>query len=95
MLDLAKIEARKLELYPGDVYFPALLEGIAEMMRVRANQKGIAFTYQPDSDLPTGITVDEKRLRSIGHLSQYYVSMQIIFRLKRFKHFLNLFNLNS
>jgi len=65
VLDLAKIEARKLELYAGDVYFPAFLEGIAEMMRVRASQKGIPFTYQPDSDLPTGITLDEKRLRQV------------------------------
>ncbi|MDZ7961333.1 MAG: ATP-binding protein [Aulosira sp. DedQUE10] len=65
VLDLAKIEARKLELYPGDAYFPAFLEGIAEMMRVRASQKGIPFTYQPDSDLPVGIKVDEKRLRQV------------------------------
>ncbi|MEH2436014.1 MAG: ATP-binding protein [Nostoc sp.] len=65
ILDLAKIEARKLELYPSDAYFPALIEGIAEMMRVRAGQKGIPFTYQPDSDLPIGIRVDEKRLRQV------------------------------
>ncbi len=65
VLDIAKIEARKLELYPSDVYFPAFLEGITEMMRVRANQKGVFFTYQPDSDLPSGITVDEKRLRQV------------------------------
>lgn len=65
ILDLAKIEARKLELYPSDAYFPALIEGIAEMMRVRAGQKGIPFTYQPDSNLPVGIRVDEKRLRQV------------------------------
>ncbi len=65
ILDLAKIEARKMELYPSDVYFPAFVEGIAEMMRVRASQKEIPFTYQADSDLPTGITVDEKRLRQV------------------------------
>ncbi|MEH2348546.1 MAG: ATP-binding protein [Nostoc sp.] len=65
VLDLAKIEARKLELYPEDAYFPALLEGVAEMMRVRAGQKGIPFIYQPDSNLPVGITVDEKRLRQV------------------------------
>ncbi|MEH2261864.1 ATP-binding protein [Nostoc sp.] len=65
VLDLAKIEARRLELYPEDAYFPALLEGVAEMMRVRAGQKGIPFIYQPDSNLPVGVTVDEKRLRQV------------------------------
>jgi two-component system, sensor histidine kinase len=65
ILDLAKIEARKLELSSSEVHLPAFLEGIAEIMRVRANQKGIPFTYEPDADLPTGVTIDEKRLRQV------------------------------
>lgn len=87
VLDLAKIEARKLELYPGDVYFPAFIEGIAEMMRVRASQKGIPFTYEPDLDLPTGITVDEKRLRQVlinllGNAIKFTEQGGVTFRVK-------------
>ncbi|MEH1948928.1 MAG: ATP-binding protein [Nostoc sp.] len=87
ILDLAKIEARKLELYPDDAYFPALLEGIAEMMRVRASQKGISFTYQPDSNLPVGITVDEKRLRQVlinllGNAIKFTDEGGVTFRVK-------------
>jgi signal transduction histidine kinase/CheY-like chemotaxis protein len=87
VLDLAKIEARKLELHPVDVYFPAFLEGIAEMMRVRAGQKGIPFTYQPDSDLPAGITVDEKRLRQVlinllGNAIKFTDEGGVTFRVK-------------
>ncbi|MEH2324693.1 MAG: ATP-binding protein [Nostoc sp.] len=87
VLDLAKIEARKLELHPVDVYFPAFLEGIAEMMRVRASQKGIPFTYQPDSDLPPGITVDEKRLRQVlinllGNAIKFTDKGGVTFRVK-------------
>ncbi|MEH2362128.1 ATP-binding protein [Nostoc sp.] len=90
ILDLAKIEARKLELYPEDAYFPALLEGIAEMMRVRANQKGIPFTYQPDSDLPVGIKVDEKRLRQVlinllGNAIKFTDKGGVTFRIKSHK----------
>lgn len=87
VLDLAKIEARKMELYPGDVYFPAFIEGIAEMMRVRASQKGIPFTYEPDLDLPTGITVDEKRLRQVlinllGNAIKFTEQGGVTFRVK-------------
>ncbi|MEH2295467.1 ATP-binding protein [Nostoc sp.] len=90
ILDLAKIEARKLELYPEDAYFPALLEGIAEMMRVRANQKGIPFAYQPDSDLPVGIKVDEKRLRQVlinllGNAIKFTDQGGVTFRVKSHK----------
>ncbi|MHC5598306.1 MAG: ATP-binding protein [Nostoc sp.] len=90
ILDLAKIEARKLELYPEDAYFPALLEGIAEMMRVRANQKGIPFNYQPDSNLPVGVTVDEKRLRQVlinllGNAIKFTEEGGVTFRVKTHK----------
>jgi signal transduction histidine kinase/DNA-binding NarL/FixJ family response regulator len=65
ILDLAKIEAQKMELSPSDFHFPSFLQGIAEICRIRAEQKGIAFVYQPDADLPTGVRGDEKRLRQV------------------------------
>jgi CHASE2 domain-containing sensor protein/CheY-like chemotaxis protein len=65
ILDLSKIEARKMELYPNDVHFSSLLQGIAEICRIRAEQKNIDFTYQPDKALPAGVCIDEKRLRQV------------------------------
>lgn len=65
ILDLSKIEARKLELAPKAVHFPSLLQGVVEICRIRAEQKGIDFIYQPDSNLPEGIYADEKRLRQV------------------------------
>ncbi|MDM9382136.1 ATP-binding protein [Chlorogloeopsis sp. ULAP01] len=65
ILDLAKIEAQKMELSPSDFHFPSFIQGIAEICRIRAEQKGIAFVYQPDADLPTGVRGDEKRLRQV------------------------------
>jgi signal transduction histidine kinase/FixJ family two-component response regulator len=65
ILDLSKIEARKLELDAKALHFPSFLQGIVEICRVRSDQKGIGFHYQPDDRLPAGIVVDEKRLRQV------------------------------
>ncbi len=62
ILDLSKIEARKLELVPKAIHFPSFLQGVVEICRVRSDQKGIDFIYHPESNLPTGIEADEKRL---------------------------------
>jgi CheY-like chemotaxis protein len=35
------------------------------MIQVRAEQKGLTFTYQLDPGLPSGVLVDEKRLREV------------------------------
>lgn len=65
VLDLSKIEARKLELIPKAVHLPSLLQSVVEMCRIRAEQKGIDFVYQPSSRLPEGVLTDEKRLRQV------------------------------
>ncbi|MDZ7961346.1 MAG: ATP-binding protein [Aulosira sp. DedQUE10] len=65
ILDLSKIEARKLELSPKTLHFPSFVQGVVEICRIRADQKHIEFDYQPDADLPIGIEADEKRLRQV------------------------------
>lgn len=64
VLDLSKIEARKMELHQNDFHFPSFLDGVAEICRIRADEKGIEFIYEPPT-LPTGIRADEKRLRQV------------------------------
>ncbi|NER81154.1 MAG: response regulator [Leptolyngbya sp. SIO1D8] len=65
ILDLSKIEARKLEIIPATLHLPSFLQSVVEMCRIRAEQKGIEFVYQPSSRLPKGIEADEKRLRQV------------------------------
>ncbi|MEH2142000.1 response regulator [Nostoc sp.] len=65
ILDLSKIEAQKMELYNNDFHFPAFLQSVVEICRIRAEQKSISFIYQPTSELPVGICTDEKRLRQV------------------------------
>ncbi len=65
ILDLSKIEARKLELSPSSIYLPAFLNGVSEICRVRADQKGLDFQVAMDDRLPLGVQADEKRLRQV------------------------------
>jgi hypothetical protein len=65
ILDLSKIEARKLDLSVSEFHFPSFLQGVSEICRIRAEQKGVAFLYQADPNLPMGIRADEKRLRQV------------------------------
>jgi signal transduction histidine kinase/ActR/RegA family two-component response regulator len=65
ILDLSKIEARKLELLPQDFRLVTFLNNIVEICRVRAEQKDIQFDYQAVNQLPIAIQADEKRLRQV------------------------------
>ncbi|MBD1937107.1 response regulator [Microcoleus sp. FACHB-68] len=65
ILDLSKIEARKMELDNSDFHFPSFLQGVEEICRIRAEQKEIAFVYQTTTKLPIAIHADEKRLRQV------------------------------
>ncbi|MDJ1182291.1 ATP-binding protein [Roseofilum casamattae] len=65
VLDLAKIEARKLVLIPKPLHFPSLLQSVVELCRPRAEEQGLDFRYEVSSDLPDGVVVDEKRLRQV------------------------------
>ncbi|MBN3872840.1 hybrid sensor histidine kinase/response regulator [Nostoc sp. JL33] len=63
ILDLSKIEARKMELHPTDFHFPEFLKGIVEICRIRAEQKSIYLIFEQITQLPIGVKADEKRLR--------------------------------
>jgi signal transduction histidine kinase/DNA-binding NarL/FixJ family response regulator/HAMP domain-containing protein len=66
ILDLSKIEARKLQLYPANFPFPEFLEGIVGMFMIRAQQlEGITFSYETLTPLPSEVYADEMRLRQI------------------------------
>lgn len=65
ILDLSKIEARKLDLVVTSVHLPNFLHGVTEICGIRAEQKGIAFNVLISDRLPLVIEVDEKRLRQV------------------------------
>ena len=65
ILDLSKIEARKMELSPNEFHFLAFLQAVSEIVRIKAEQKGISFITQFDPALPISVQADEKRLRQV------------------------------
>jgi len=65
LLDLAKVESGKTELYETDFNLPSLLSCVSEIINVRAKNKGIGFYSESADDLPDSVHGDERRLRQI------------------------------
>ncbi|MBX3057193.1 MAG: response regulator [Anaerolineae bacterium] len=65
VLDLAKVEAGKLELNPTPFHLPTFLQEIIDIIRARAEAKGITLAYEALSPLPGIVQADEKRLRQV------------------------------
>jgi predicted ATPase/signal transduction histidine kinase/DNA-binding NarL/FixJ family response regulator/tRNA A-37 threonylcarbamoyl transferase component Bud32 len=65
VLDISKIEARKMELKPTEFNLSEFIQGITAICRIRASQKNIAFNCEYLSAIPRAIAADEKKLRQI------------------------------
>jgi len=65
VLDLSKIEAGRIELYPIDFNLSEFIRGLTDLFKLRAYQKGLTFVYESLSPLPLVIHADDKRLRQI------------------------------
>jgi len=64
-LDIARIEAGKLELNPEVVALPALLEELKSLKSSRAANLGLELRWQTAAALPQSILVDGVRLRQV------------------------------
>lgn len=65
LLDMAKIEAGKFELSPSTVRLVPFLDGISNIIQVKATEKRLQYVCENDPQLPAQIWVDEKRLCQI------------------------------
>ena len=89
ILDLSKIEAQKLDLRESEIYIPAFIETIIEIIRVRASQQQIGFVVHIDDNIPSGISGDETRLRQIllnllGNAVKFTQKGEVRFSVNRF-----------
>jgi CheY-like chemotaxis protein len=64
VLDLARLEAGRIELRPAPVDLEHLLQGVAEIMSPRAHAKGLEIACAVDPGLPS-LLADEARLRQV------------------------------
>src|SRR6516162_164119 len=65
LLDLAKIEAGRLDLQTDAFDVPQLLKHVVDLATVRAAHTGIAFTYHVAPELPARVNGDERAVRQI------------------------------
>jgi signal transduction histidine kinase/purine-cytosine permease-like protein/DNA-binding NarL/FixJ family response regulator len=65
LLDLARIEAGRLQLEPAPLALPAFLDQLVHMVRPQAENKGLAFVYTHAGQLPLWVHADAKWLRQI------------------------------
>jgi signal transduction histidine kinase len=65
LLDLAKIEAGRLELQASPVDLHALLKHVADLGSVRAAQSKLKFNYSVSTHLPSQVHSDERGMRQI------------------------------
>ncbi|MCW5632614.1 MAG: PAS domain S-box protein [Rubrivivax sp.] len=65
ILDLASIEAGKLELGPEPIDLHAFVHGIADIMRVKAEDKGLTFAWRVTPERPVRVMADGRRLRQV------------------------------
>ena len=65
ILDLARIEAGKVELFPDHVDLGAMLRIVSDIIRIEAQRKELAFDCETTGVLPSVVCADEKRLRQV------------------------------
>jgi PAS domain S-box-containing protein len=65
VLDIAKIEAGKVQLDISSFDFGAMVRDVADMMRLRAQGKGLQLDLEMASECPRYLEGDEARLRQI------------------------------
>lgn len=65
ILDLSKIEAGKYEILPAALDLRAFVAGIADIIRIRAEEKALVFDVTIAPDVPEMVLADGKRLRQV------------------------------
>lgn len=65
ILDFSKIEAGKMDILPAEYSTASLLNDLVNMIRLRAENKGLSFSVEADADLPAVLYGDEVRVRQV------------------------------
>ncbi len=65
ILDLSRIEAGSLELHLEPINLCRHLETLSNIMRARAEDKRLSYTFECLSELPPRVMGDERRLRQV------------------------------
>jgi PAS domain S-box-containing protein len=88
VLDLARIEAHRLELYPVDFDLPNFARAAAEFFALRAREKSLHLELAIAPDLPRVVRGDVQRLRQVcynllGNAVKFTQRGSVIFSVER------------
>jgi PAS domain S-box-containing protein len=87
ILDLARVEAGKLELETGWVDLSTFLRTIVDAVRLKAEEKGLLFRFDAAPDLPYAVQADERRLRQVllnllGNAVKFTARGEVVLRVQ-------------
>jgi PAS domain S-box-containing protein len=88
ILDVSRIEAGKLQLHAEPVDMDEFLLAIADVMELKAREKGLAFVLDAPTGQALAVEADERRLRQvllnlIGNAVKFTERGQVILRARR------------
>ncbi|MBF0399077.1 MAG: response regulator, partial [Desulfobacterales bacterium] len=88
ILDFSKIEAGKMELEILDFDLRASIEEMAELIAIKAHDKGLEFTVVIEEDVPESLQGDPGRLRQIllnlsGNSIKFTKTGEIVIRVSK------------
>jgi PAS domain S-box-containing protein len=88
VLDLARIEAHRLELHPADFDLPEFAHGVAEIFLPRAREKSLRLETSIAGNLPQIVRGDAQRLRQVcynllGNAIKFTQRGSVIFSVER------------
>ena len=63
ILDFSKIEAGKIDIVPVDYDLSSVINDLVNMVRIRADEKGLALELDFDRDMPKMLNGDEVRIK--------------------------------
>ena len=88
ILDFSRMEARKMNLEEAGFDLRALVEGVADLMSVKSQEKGLELLCFIEPDVPTRLLGDANRLRQVlvnltGNAVKFTTSGEVWIRVKR------------
>ncbi len=87
ILDFSKMEARRLKLELAAFDLRNMVEGVADLMAVKAQEKGVEALCFIEPDVPTGLLGDAGRLRQVlvnlgGNAVKFTAAGEVSIRVK-------------
>jgi signal transduction histidine kinase/DNA-binding NarL/FixJ family response regulator/HAMP domain-containing protein len=65
VLEISKIEAHRITLYPETFDLDSLLWDLGTMFRIRTEAKGLTCAFEKDDEVPQYIVADESKVRQV------------------------------